>query len=99
MSAGHGPLQTRLRSDGTIQIGEVIEQRKEALNTFLQLRETRVPDQALWIDVGETLTVEEVVPFLGELRSAVPTWNLLLITSKTRRVCDSAFRDRRQGAA
>src|ERR1700749_3774704 len=36
-------------------------QATEVLKTFFQLRETRGPDQALWIDVEETLTVGQVI--------------------------------------
>ena len=61
ISAYDSLLQTRMRFDGTIQIGDVIKQRKEVLKTFFQLGETRGPGQALWIDVDETLTVEQVI--------------------------------------
>lgn len=99
MSTDQSALQARLRSDGTIQIGDVINQRDQALKTFLQLRGTRSSDQALWIEIDDTLKVEQVLPFLSKLGSIVPTWKLLLITGETHSVCDSAFWARRRGAA
>jgi hypothetical protein len=71
---------------------------QEALDELSRIQQTGRRD--VWLfDADGSLTVDDTLVFLSEVRSRLPGWKVLLITPKTRSACDHLIETRAIPAA
>jgi hypothetical protein len=92
------PLPFRLLSSHEVLVGDELHSREDAMRLLMRIRATRA-GKTLFFDADDSLSFQEGVETLGAVHALLPDWRILVVTPRTRAVCEQFVRSRSGPAA
>ena len=87
------PVQFRLLPGGKVLFGHDVQSRGDAMHLLMRIRATR-GGKILFFDADDSLSFQEGISVLNDVRAVLPDWRIFVMTPQTRGVCEELVRSR-----